>query len=435
MALNVVALMSDGSTASVPVGWAAGGGTIGAGTVYHAGTVPGQYLIIGSTAQFQFVDTVRVVIRDTTIAPTLSSITVSPAAATIDPGASATFAAQGFWSDGHVGPVGVSWAGTGGTISAAGVYQAGAVPGSFQVVASSPPNLVDTVFVTVRDTTTTSGGTVLFTEDFEDASVSGRGWYDNTAPAVSSAEHHGGAGALQMAFAAGGTKPVKGGALRHKFTPTDRVFLRYWVKYSPNWIGSGVNYHPHEFHFITDLDGDYVGPSATHLTTYVEHNYQNGGIPRLALQDALNIDTTKVNVDLTSLTEQRAAAGCNGNGDGFTTNCYFSGGQWFNEKGWKAAQPAFTTTPGPGYKNAWHKVEAYFQLNTIQGGKGQNDGIAQYWFDDQLLIDHQNVLFRTGSNPTMQFNQFLIAPWIGVGSPVAQTMWVDDVVVATGRVP
>jgi hypothetical protein len=436
VALSVVALMSDGSTAPVPVGWAAGGGTIGAGTVYHAGTVPGQYLVIGSTAQFQFVDTVRIVIQDTTIAPTLSSISISPAAPTIDPGAATAFAAQGFWSDGHVGPVGVTWAGTGGTISSSGVYQAGAASGSFQVVATAPPNLVDTAFVTVRDTTTPpSGGTVLIAEDFEDASVGGRGWYDNTAPAVSSAEHHGGAGSLQMAFAAGGTKPVKGGALRHKFASTDRVFLRYWVKYSANWVGSGVNYHPHEFHFVTDLDGDWVGPSATHLTAYVEHNYQNGGIPRLALQDALNIDTTKVNVDLTSLTEQRAAAGCNGSGDGFTTNCYLSGGQWFNEKGWKAAQPAFTTTPGPGYKNAWHKVEVYFQLNTIQGGKGQNDGIAQYWFDDQLLIDHQNVLFRTGSNPTMKFNQFLIAPWIGAGSPVAQTMWVDDIVVATGRVP
>jgi len=35
----------------------------------------------------------------------------------------------------------------------------------------------------------------------------------------------------------------------------------------------------------------------------------------------------------------------------------------------------------------------------------------------------------------MQFNQFIIAPWIGVGSPVAQTMWVDDLTVATGPVP
>ncbi len=434
--LSVGALMSDGSTASVPVGWVATGGTVSAGAVYHAGTTPGQYLIIASTAQFLHADTARIVIRDTTTAPTLSSLIVAPASTTLDPGASATFAAQGFWSDGSVHPVSVTWAGTGGSISAGGVYRAGSLPGNFRVMATTPPNLVDTAYVTVRDTTTPPAtGTVLFTEAFEDASVSGRGWYDNTAPAVSTVEHHGGAGALEMAFLAGGTKPVKGGALRHKFTASDRVFLRYWVKYSTNWVGSGVAYHPHEFYFVTNLDGDWIGPSATHLTTYVEHSYQNGGIPRLAMQDALNIDTTKINVDLTSLTEQRAAGGCNGSPDGYTTNCYQQGGQWFNEKRWNAAQPAFTATPGPGYKNAWHKVEVYFQLNSIQNGTAQNDGIAQYWFDDQLLIDHQNIQFRTGANPTMKFDQFLIAPWIGVGSPVAQTMWVDDVVVATSRVP
>jgi hypothetical protein len=434
--LAVSALMSDGSVSSIPVGWVATGGTLGAGAVYHAGGTPGQYMIIATTAQPLHADTTRIIIRDTTVAPTLSSIVVTPAAVTLDPGASATFTAQGFWSDGSLHPVNVAWAGTGGSISSGGVYQAGSIPGSFRVVATTPPNLSDTAFVAVRDTTTPpSNGTVLFSEGFEDASVSARGWYDNTAPAISTVEHQSGAGALQMAFAVGGTKPAKGGALRHKFAPTDRVFLRYWVKYSSNWVGSGVAYHPHEFYFVTNLDGDWVGPSYTHLTTYVEHSYQNGGIPRLGMQDAVNIDTTKINVDLTGLTEQRAAAGCNGKPDGYTTNCYQSGGQWFNEKVWKAAQPAFTATPGPGYKNDWHKIEAYFQLNSIQNGKAVNDGIAQYWFDGQLLIDHQNVQFRTGANPTMKFDQFLIAPWIGVGSPVAQTMWVDDVVVATGRVP
>jgi hypothetical protein len=436
LVLAVHAQLSDGSTSTVPVGWSASGGTISAGTVYHAGATPGQYLVIASTSQFQHADTTRVTIADTTTAPTLSSVRITPDSATLDPGATASFAAQGQWSDGSLRPVNVTWTGTGGSISSGGVYQAGSVPGTFHVVATTPPNLADTALVTVRDTTTPpAGGTVLLTEGFEDASVSGRGWYDNTAPAVTAVEHHGGTGALEMAFAAGGTKPVKGGALRHKFTATDRVYLRYWVKYSSNWVGSGVAYHPHEFHFTTNLDGDWVGPSATHLTTYVEHTYQNGGIPRLAIQDALDIDSTKINVDLTSLTEQRAAAGCNGNPDGYATNCYQSNGQWFNEKGWKAAQPAFTPGPGPGYKNAWHKVEAYFQLNSIQNGKALNDGVAQYWFDGQLLIDHQNVQLRTGANPTMKFIQFLIAPYIGVGSPVAQTMWVDDVVVATGRVP
>jgi hypothetical protein len=63
IALTVTALLSDGSTSTVPVGWVATGGSIGAGAVYHAGSVPGQYLIIGSTAQFQFADTVLVSIQ------------------------------------------------------------------------------------------------------------------------------------------------------------------------------------------------------------------------------------------------------------------------------------------------------------------------------------------------------------------------------------
>ena len=238
-----------------------------------------------------------------------------------------------------------------------------------------------------------------------------------------------------MTWTAGGALPINGGAVRHKFTATEQVYLSYWVKYSANFVGSGHDYHPHEFYFVTNADGDFIGPSATHLTTYVEQNYQNGGIPELSMTDALNIDVTRINVDLSNLTEQRASAGCNGSADGYLTDCYQSGGDWRNEKRWRAAQPMFKPNPGPGYKNDWHMVEAYYQLNTIAGGKGQKDGIAQYWFDGQLVIDKQNVMFRTAVNPTMKFNQFLIAPYIGDGSPVAQSMWVDDLVIATSRVP
>ena len=69
----------------------------------------------------------------------------------------------------------------------------------------------------------------------------------------------------------------------------------------------------------------------------------------------------------------------------------------------------------------------------IVGGKGVNDGIVQYWFDGRPVIDRHDVLLRTGANPTMQFNQLVIAPYIGDGSPVAQSMWIDDLTVATGR--
>jgi hypothetical protein len=271
-------------------------------------------------------------------------------------------------------------------------------------------------------------------EGFEDTGFAARGWYDNTNLTITAAEHRpGGTRSLQATFNQGSSTPTFGNSMRIRFTASETVYLSYWVKYSANWVGSGVNYHPHEFQFITDEDGQYIGPSATHLTTYVEHNYQNGGVPILAMQDALNIDAANVHQDLSQITENRAAGGCNGDTDGYATDCYQAGTAWRNDKQWHAAQAAFKPAPGPGYKNDWHHVEAYFQLNTIQGGKGQLNGIAQYWFDGQLLIDHQNVLFRTGIHSTMKFNQFLIAPFIGVGSPVTQTMWVDDLVIQTAH--
>ena len=78
-------------------------------------------------------------------------------------------------------------------------------------------------------------------------------------------------------------------------------------------------------------------------------------------------------------------------------------------------------------------VEAFVKMNSIVGGKGVNDGVVQYWFDGQLVIDHHDVLLRTAANAAMQFNQLVIAPYIGDGSPVTQTLWIDNLTVATGR--
>src|SRR5438046_745895 len=90
--------------------------------------------------------------------------------------------------------------------------------------------------------------------------------------------------------------------------------------------------------------------------------------------------------------------------------------------------------PGPGYKGDWLFVEAYFKLNAIQSGKGVANGIIRYWFDGKLVIERTNVLMRTGAHASMKFNQLAIAPWIGDGSPADQTMWVDNLTIATDRV-
>jgi hypothetical protein len=230
----------------------------------------------------------------------------------------------------------------------------------------------------------------------------------------------------------GSTKCVGGTPSRHLFQSTDSVYLSFYIKHSASWVGSGKPYHPHMFHFLTNLDPAYAGPAYTHLTAYVE---ELGGFPQLVVQDGKNIDETRVGVDLTNITENRAVAGCNGDSDGHGSGeCYQSGSVHWNGKKWRPNQTYFDNIPGsPRYKGDWHLVEAYFKLNTIVNGKGMKDGVLRYWYDGSVVLDLTNVVLRTGAHPTMQFNQFLVAPYIGDGSPVDQTFWIDNLMIATAR--
>jgi hypothetical protein len=280
------------------------------------------------------------------------------------------------------------------------------------------------------------GGTILFQEPFEGSGFSA-GWYDNTSVLMSSTEHTSNSTAsAQYHFLAGATTPTTGGAQRHKFAPSNSVYISYNVKYTSNWVGSGQLYHPHEIYVMSTMDGDYDGPSDAWMTLYLEHSYQNGGKPRLMMQDnkAVNTSYGTPPIDLTNVTEDRSTGSCNGMIETNMSHECFQQGYWFNDKsiiGPVVLQPS----PGPGYKADWNFVEAYFQLNTISNGKGQADGVMQYWFNGQLIIDRHDIVYRTATRATLQFNKFLIAPYIGDGSPVDQSMFIDNLRVATGRIP
>jgi hypothetical protein len=272
---------------------------------------------------------------------------------------------------------------------------------------------------------------VFFFEHFDDTGFAQRGWYDNLKGTLSTEEHiPGSKSSLECKFLKGGRTPDGGTPGRHMFAETDEVCLTFWVKYSPNYIGSGKPYHPHEFSFVTNKDNKWVGPAFTHLTTYIEHNE---GVPLLAIQDGENIDQKLIGANLVGLTEDRSVAGCNGSKDGYQGDCYRSGNVYVNGKQWKAAYRYFSESPGKYYKNDWHKIEAYFKLNSIANGVSKTDGILQYWYDGELMIDHNDIEFRTGKHPDMMFNQFLIVPYIGDGSPVEQIMWIDNLTVSKRR--
>jgi hypothetical protein len=276
---------------------------------------------------------------------------------------------------------------------------------------------------------------LLVQEGFEDTAVAARGWYDSTGPIVSTSERYAGASSLECRFTQGGTACSGGTPGRHLFQASDSVYFAYYVKYSSNWVGSGNCCGPHMFYFLTNLDNSYAGPAFNPLTAYVE---ENAGRPILALQDGKNIDQTRINQNLTAVTESRSVAGCNGDSDGYGDGeCYrLFGADYYNSKKWYPGGSGvyFDSTPGSQrYKGDWHLVEAFFQLNSIVNGKGAKDGILRYWYDGNLLMEHTNVVLRTGARATMKFNQLLVAPYMGNGSPVDQRFWVDNLVVATDR--
>ncbi|HEX5111626.1 MAG TPA: T9SS type A sorting domain-containing protein [Saprospiraceae bacterium] len=283
---------------------------------------------------------------------------------------------------------------------------------------------------------------VLIFEDFESGDFAAKGWYDAFPDQRTTAEYKNGTHSYAGHFAEGA---YSSGAGRHLFTPTDKVYLSYWVKYSSNYIGSGVGYHPHEFNILTTEDWEYQGPADTYLTTYIE---QNAGRPILALQDSKNVDPNCILLNNNSFVgcngdfntypfdENRSVCSCNGL-LGFVDrrDCFASAGSshgYYSARAWAADSIYFRNNPGPYYKNDWHFIESYFELNTIENGIGIPNGKIRYWYDGKILISSDSILMRTGTHPDMKFNQLFYGGYIGVGSPVDQTWWIDDLTVADG---
>jgi hypothetical protein len=198
------------------------------------------------------------------------------------------------------------------------------------------------------------------------------------------------------------------------------------------------------FHFINDLDDQYVGPAHTYLTTYTEVVQ---GRALLALQDSKNEDPGCIllnddsfigcngDFDSYAFTEERSVCACNGLlGDLDGRDCFDSGGGvYYSARYWRTPTEVFTDAAGPYDKTAWHYVEVYFAMNSVSGGIGQVDGKLRWVQDGEVLLSYDHVLLRTGAHPTLAFNQFAMLPYIGDGSPVAQSFWVDELVVATAR--
>jgi hypothetical protein len=133
--------------------------------------------------------------------------------------------------------------------------------------------------------------------------------------------------------------------------------------------------------------------------------------------------------DTYAFTEERSVAACNGlHGDLDRRDCFPTDAtHWYSSRSWFAEPDASL------YDGSWHRVSVLFRLNSVSDGVGNVDGAVRYWLDGELIISSDRILYRTGANADMLFNQILIAPYIGDGSPKRQTMWVDDLVISGER--
>lgn len=275
-----------------------------------------------------------------------------------------------------------------------------------------------------------AGETLLFEELFEDTNWEKRGWYDGPKMEITADEHIPDSGhSCVWHWEKAGDIGVSGRGARVLLKPVTNVILSYYIKHSTNWKWTGVNWHPHELHFVTNVDPPYIGPAYTHLTFYIE---AVNGVPRVAIQDSMNIDEDRIGEDLVKVTENRSVAGGNGDSDGYGKgNFYRAGKVHRNGKFWEPDKVYFSEEPGLYYKGDWHHIKVKFQLNSIVDGVGVKDGIIQYWYDGKLIMDYHNVVFRTGQHPEMKINQFLMAPYFGPGVPHEQWIWIDDLRIYT----
>ena len=145
---TATAYSEQGQPVSTQIRWQVQGGSIDASGLYRAGAMPGAYFVRALLGNGTFVDS-TVVITSHNAYEQVARLTISPNQLHLKPGESVTFYARGFNHSGREIPCAFSWRTTGGTITANGRYQAGAVPGTYQVVVSATSGVNTTATVNI----------------------------------------------------------------------------------------------------------------------------------------------------------------------------------------------------------------------------------------------------------------------------------------------
>ncbi len=138
---------TSGDSVGVSVQWSASVGEITSAAVYTADTSATDATIVAALGGGP--DAVPLTGRAVVQKRRFIALLLSPSAVVLQPGGSQQYSTRGVRLSGDTVTIVPTYAATGGTITAAGLYTAGPTPGDFRIVASRPSGLTDTAVVTI----------------------------------------------------------------------------------------------------------------------------------------------------------------------------------------------------------------------------------------------------------------------------------------------
>ena len=242
-------VMSDGDTTDVAVSWSATGGTITSAGLYTAGQTAGVHRVV-ATAEGGQADTARVTVTVPSPNPTLMAVVATPPSASVATGGTVQFSATGRLSNGASQAVNVTWTATGGTINTSGLYTAGATAGSYRVIATGPGGLADTSAVTVTSTSTGTPGQYsrIVGDDWKgyqskaQLKAADQFWWFRSGDVWNEVDlvQDPTFGQVARIRFLQSTEADWAPKLSASFTPRDKIWYRWRMKYSPGWTTVGT---------------------------------------------------------------------------------------------------------------------------------------------------------------------------------------------------
>lgn len=351
-------------------------------------------------------------------APRLVALHITPELVAMAPGATQAFTVSGDWTGGE-GTLAVTFSATGGTVNAAGLYAAGATPGSYVVIARhAASGLEDTAAVTINGSAPVGAhcddapASWLFCDDFEVdrtsayfetptgggafARVAGVGRDGSAGMRTRFAAGQVEAGGLHLAF---GLTPQS--YMRPAFTPTVAyrdIYWRFYLRLAPGWIGGGGDKLTRAMAFAS---------TSTFAQAMVAHGWS--GNAASADRDYLLIEPV---------------SGTNTAGDLVTTTYNdFANFRWL---GSARSNTAMFTGASIGQ---WQCLEFRVRLNDA----GQSNGVFTFWRNGVEEATRTGLNWLGGFTP-YGINAIYLENYWNAGAPQQQERYFDDFVVSGSRI-